>query len=497
MTSRPTSPVPDESAPLEVGSRAHRGFDSLVTPIGSRNLARVTLSVGQKATVGAIVLAVIAGCAIDWVATAQLLLGLATTAYLLTTVFRLVLVRIGMTRHQVLSVSDRDARAAVSLPRYTVLVPAYNEPRVVTQLIDNLGGLDYPPNLLEIILLLEADDLSTRAEVDLSPLPSNMRVLTVPGGGPRTKPNACNHGLRQASGVLVTIFDAEDQPDPLQLRRAAVAFRGVDASVACLQAKLSYFNSGQNLITRWFALEYLIWFEHLLPGLVGASLPVPLGGTSNHFRAEVLKELGGWDPFNVTEDADLGICLAERGYRTAVLDSTTLEEANSDFVNWLKQRSRWYKGYLLTWLVYLRKPARTVRQLGIRGTVGLTLFVGGTPLLAVLNPVFWALTAVWLVARPAVFATLFPAWVYYPAILSLTLGNSMTYYSGFLSARAEKRPDLTVAAATFPLYWVMMSIAATKALVQLVVQPTYWEKTAHGLSGPRAANPVPVAEELT
>jgi cellulose synthase/poly-beta-1,6-N-acetylglucosamine synthase-like glycosyltransferase len=285
----------------------------------------------------------------------------------------------------------------------------------------------------------------------------------------------------------VTIYDAEDRPDPLQLRRAVAAFKRLGPEVACLQAKLSYHNAEQNIITRWFTAEYALWFGQLLPGLVKLGAPVPLGGTSNHFRREILLRLGGWDPYNVTEDADLGVRLHRLSFRTGVLESTTYEEANSDFVNWTKQRSRWYKGYLQTWLVHMRHPRLLLQQLGVKGFIGFNLFVGGTPFLAMLNPVFWALTAIWFLAKPPIILELFPAWLYYTSLMSMVFGNFVFLYTTVVGARAAGQPSLTLAALVSPAYWVMMSIAVIKALVQLFATPTLWEKTAHGLDRAVAA----------
>jgi cellulose synthase/poly-beta-1,6-N-acetylglucosamine synthase-like glycosyltransferase len=287
----------------------------------------------------------------------------------------------------------------------------------------------------------------------------------------------------------VTVYDAEDRPDPLQLRRAVAAFRRLPPDVACLQAKLSYHNAEQNLITRWFTAEYALWFGQFLPGLVKLGAPVPLGGTSNHFRRDTLVRVGGWDPFNVTEDADLGIRLHRLGFRTRVLESITLEEANSDFVNWGKQRSRWYKGYLQTWLVHMRHPRRLWQRLGLRGFVGFNLFVGGTPFLALLNPVFWVLTAMWFLAKPPIILELFPPWLYYTSMLSLVVGNFTFLYTAMVGARLTGRPSLVLASLLSPIYWVMMSIAAIKAAVQLFSAPTFWEKTEHGLDSVATSPP--------
>ena len=308
-----------------------------------------------------------------------------------------------------------------------------------------------------------------------------MRIVEVPPGEPRTKPKACNVGLLRSRGQLVTIYDAEDRPEPLQLRRAVVAFDRLGPRTACLQARLSYHNAEQNLLTRWFTVEYDTWFRWFLPGLMATGAPIPLGGTSNHIRRDVLLAVGAWDPYNVTEDADLGLRLARAGYGVAMLGSTTAEEANSDAINWVKQRSRWYKGYLQSFAVHVRHPVATWRQLGTRGMAGLVLFVAATPVLAMVNPLFWGLTALWFLAEPAWVAALFPPLVYYPGLAVWLVGSLIAVGAGVANARATGRPQLAPAALVAPLYWVLMSLAAIKAGVQLVTAPSYWEKTTHGL----------------
>jgi cellulose synthase/poly-beta-1,6-N-acetylglucosamine synthase-like glycosyltransferase len=214
---------------------------------------------------------------------------------------------------------------------------------------------------------------------------------------------------------------------------------------------------------------------------VATSAPVPLGGTSNHLRTAVLRDLGGWDAYNVTEDADLGVRLHLAGWRTEVLDSVTEEEANSDFVNWVKQRSRWYKGYLTTWLVHSRRPQAMLREQGWPAFLGLHLFVGGTPLLAALNPVFWALTASWLLLGASSVSWLLTGPAYYLSLLSWAVGTLAPVYVAVYAAREHQRPELSLRLLLLPVYWVMMSVAAVKAVIQLVSCPSYWEKTTHGL----------------
>jgi cellulose synthase/poly-beta-1,6-N-acetylglucosamine synthase-like glycosyltransferase len=279
--------------------------------------------------------------------------------------FRLVSVLLAMVRTSEQKVTSDEIKALTDeeLPVYTVLVPMYKEPEVAQKIARTVTHLDYPVDKLDVKLLLEEDDLPTRNKVNevLDSLPKCVEVIiapSVPKGEPRTKPRACNWGLEKARGKYLVIYDAEDEPERDQLKKAVVAFRrleqGGKQNVVCLQAKLNYFNAHQNSLTRFFTLEYTSWFDLFLPGLHAVRTPIPLGGTSNHFRTDLLQKLGGWDPFNVTEDCDLGMRMARNGYATEVLDSTTWEEANSEVRNWIGQRSRWIKGYFQTHLVHTR-----------------------------------------------------------------------------------------------------------------------------------------------
>ena len=415
------------------------------------------------------------------------IIALMTALYLGALVFRLRTFARALSAPEDVRIADEEARALWdwSLPTYTVLIPAYHEPGVIGKLLQHIDRIEYPRSRLDVKLLLEEDDEETIAAATAAITGPHVEIVRVPFSNPRTKPKALNVGLALARGRartgMVTIYDAEDRPDPLQLRRAVAAFRRQPPEVACLQAKLVYHNPDQNFITRWFTIEYSMWFSQLLPGLVAQAAPLPLGGTSNHFRRSALQAVGGWDAYNVTEDADLGIRLHRAGFRTRVLDSVTYEEANSDFVNWVKQRSRWYKGYMQTWLVHMRHPVQLHRDLGTSGFISFNLFVGGTPLLALFNPVFWGLTVLWFLARPNFVVALFPGWLYYLSLVSLLLGNFAMVYTSMVAARAAGSPKLVIASLLSPAYWVMMSIAAIKALVQLVQAPSFWEKTFHGL----------------
>jgi cellulose synthase/poly-beta-1,6-N-acetylglucosamine synthase-like glycosyltransferase len=369
-----------------------------------------------------------------------------------------------------------------NLPAYTVLVPVYKEPEVVGQLIGGLKQIDYPQHKLDVMLLLEEDDVVTlQAARDARP-PANWRFIIVPKRQPRTKPKACNYGLAFARGAYLVIYDAEDIPDPSQLKAAVCAFRKNPPEYVCFQAALNYFNATQNVLTRMFTLEYSYWFDYLIPGLYRLKLPIPLGGTSNHFDVAKLRALGGWDPFNTTEDADLGIRASAEQYRIGFINSTTFEEANADVGNWIRQRSRWVKGYMQTFLVYWRHPVGLIRSIGMREFLAFNLFIGGTPLTFLAAPPLWALFVYWIVTRSHAIEPLFPDAVLYLALANLLLGNFLGMYLNMIAIYMRKNYALMPYALLNPFYWLLHSIAAYKALGQLFTKPFYWEKTVHGFS---------------
>lgn len=366
-------------------------------------------------------------------------------------------------------------------PMYTILCPLFKETAVVPQFVAAIKALNYPSDRLQVLFLTEEIDKETRAALYTMQLPPNFEILTVPAGTPQTKPRACNFGLLQAKGQFIVIFDAEDQPEPHQLKKAVLTFANHGPEVACVQAKLNYYNSRQNLLTRWFTAEYSTWFDIMLPGLQRSGLSLPLGGTSNHFRTEVLCALGGWDAFNVTEDCDLGLRISQYGLKTSVLDSTTYEEATSRFKTWLFQRSRWIKGYMQTYLVHMRHPLRMLLRGHTRKFLSLQLIVGVWTFVLLVNPVMWALTLCYIVLRPEqLYLVLFPGPVLYMGTFCLVFGNFFYIYIHFLGCLRRKEYTLIKWILLLPLYWVMMSISAYIAFYQLIVKPHYWEKTQHG-----------------
>jgi glycosyltransferase XagB len=366
-------------------------------------------------------------------------------------------------------------------PIYTILITAYREKEVIGNLIKSLKKLDYPEDKLDIILLMEEDDPETLQAAKLEKPPANWRFLVLPKSAPKTKPKALNYGLHFARGEYLTIYDAEDMPEPHQLKKAVAAFRTHSSEYICFQAALNYFNRDENFLTKMFTLEYSSWFDCLLPGLFKARLPIPLGGTSNHFDVAKLKHIGAWDPFNVTEDADLGIRASMEGYKVGVIDSTTYEEANSRLPNWIKQRSRWVKGYMQTFLVHSRHPLKSIKAMGFWRWLGYAWLIGGTPINFLLLPIMWALFVA------SIFVNIYgnihiPDALFYLSAFNLVIGNAIAIFIATLGVFSRKYFSLLPYALLSPIYWLLQSIGAYKGLWQLIFKPFYWEKTAHGLT---------------
>ncbi len=426
-----------------------------------------------------------------------------TIGYKLLTVFLSLLLKpeIHVYPEEVASLNEDE------LPVYTVLIPLYREREVAAKVVAAVERLDYPRDKLDVKLLLEEDDRETINLCRRIRLPGCVEVLVVPHALPKTKPKACNHGLAQARGDFLVIFDAEDRPEPDQLKKAIFAFRQMPEEVVCLQAKLNYYNPHQNLMTKWFTLEYTTWFDLFLPGLHLLGVPIPLGGTSNHFRTVALRELGGWDPFNLTEDCDLGIRLHRQGLRTRVLDSTTWEEANSHVGNWIRQRSRWVKGYIQTHFVHTRSNLKTLWELGPKAYLSFLLTVGGLSVTLLLNPIFWIIGGLYLflAAGHAIGLTPPPwqlrfndtvsdlpnapltlwselSWGFWYAAVALLAANFIFVLINIMACARRKLWRLIPQALISPLYWVLISIAAWKGFLQLFTRPFYWEKTRHGLT---------------
>lgn len=416
-----------------------------------------------------------------WPRTVLIGVNILTTTYFISAIaFRMFL--LFLSRWEKVGSPITKTLRSQDLPVITILLPLYDDAAALPALTRAIRDLDYPENKKDVKLLLEEDDPETIDEAARLELHTCFEIIVTPATGPRTKPKACNYGLQLARGDLIVIYDAEDLPEADQLKKAAAMFHGADDRLACVQARLNYYNADDNWLTRLFTLEYSLWFDWLLPALQRLGAPIPLGGTSNFFRTKTLRAIGGWDPYNVTEDADLGLRMARLGLGVKILDSTTFEEANCRTGNWVRQRSRWMKGYLQTWLVHMRQPGKLISNTGWIGFISVQLFVAGNLFSAIINPVMWGVSALWLLTSPPVAQTLFPAPLLQANLFALVFGN-LFFISMMVCAPLKRgRASLSLYGLTAPAYWLLTSLAAYKAMWQAATRPHYWEKTDHTLS---------------
>jgi cellulose synthase/poly-beta-1,6-N-acetylglucosamine synthase-like glycosyltransferase len=408
--------------------------------------------------------------------------------------FETVRRKINITQQEVRQMDDSE------LPVYSVLIPVYKEAEIVPNIITNINKLDYPKDKLDVKILVEELDTDTidalhkygllgEGTETIDGVPPELHkemtkmfdVIVVPDAAIKTKPRACNYGLYRVSGDYTVIFDAEDEPEPDQLKKAILAFQKTGDEYACFQAHLNFYNPKENLLARWFSLEYSFWFDYWLQGLDISGAPLPLGGTSNHFQTATLKKLGAWDPYNVTEDADLGVRISQKKYKTGMLNSYTFEEANLKVGNWIRQRSRWIKGYVQTFFVHLRHPITLVKKLGLKQAFYFILNFGFNILFPLVNPLLWAVTLLTIFA-PELTESLFTPEIKTICEFNLILGN-LVYIILHIGPTIIKENYTSIPfAILLPLYWVLMSYAAWKGVLQLITRPFYWEKTQHGLT---------------
>lgn len=366
------------------------------------------------------------------------------------------------------------------LPVVSVMVPLFREGDIVPRLVERLGRIDYPKELLDILLVVEDDDHATHAALARHKLPRWMRMVRVPDGPVRTKPRALNFALDFCRGSIIGVWDAEDEPDPGQIIEVVRRFASAPEDVACLQGQLDFYNARHNWLTRCFTIDYAAWFRVVLPGLARLGLVVPLGGTTLFFRRAIIEKLGGWDAHNVTEDADLGLRLARHGYRTELIPTVTREEPNARVLSWLKQRSRWQKGYAVTWASHMRDPAKLWRDLGPKRFWGVQVLFLGSLTQAVLAPV---LLSYWLLAfgLPHPLAGLIPTGLMAAVGMLFVASEAVDLTIGLWALRGKRHRHLIPWLPLMHLYGPLASLSSYKALWEWVGAPFYWDKTRHGL----------------
>ncbi|MBS9716765.1 glycosyltransferase family 2 protein [Pseudohalocynthiibacter aestuariivivens] len=369
------------------------------------------------------------------------------------------------------------------LPTVSVLVPLYKEQEIAQQLIHRLKRLTYPKEFLDICLAVEADDDTTQNTLAETSLPRWVRTIIVPKEQVRTKPRALNFALDFCRGSIIGIYDAEDSPDQDQIQKIVRRFSECGPEVACLQGILDYYNARTNWLSRCFTIEYASWFRLVLPGLAKLGFAIPLGGTTLFVRRDALEELGCWNAHNVTEDADLGIRLARHGYKTELVDTVTQEEANCRFVPWIKQRSRWLKGYAMTWAVHMRSPRLLLQQLGWRQFFGFQLVFLGTLSQFVLAPFLWSFSLIMFGLSHPLSEVMSGNLAIFLAALFLFV-ELTSVCVGIIAVSRKKHSFLKWWVPTLFFYFPLGAIASYKALYEILTRPFYWDKTKHGVFEP-------------
>ena len=384
--------------------------------------------------------------------------------YLVAQAFKIIITLIGIiSQPKVIKIDP-----TIELPIYSILIPLYKEDRILPHLIKSLDELDYPKDLLDVKLLIEEDDELTRSSLINIILPKYCEIILVPFAPPRTKPKACNYGLLTAKGKYITIFDAEDKPEPDQLKKVITLFANSSQDTICIQARLNFYNRTENIITKLFAIEYSLLFDYMLPGLKKLSFPIALGGTSNHFIREKLIELGGWDAFNVTEDADLGIRIHHFGYKTALINSTTYEEAPITIEAWIKQRARWIKGHILTSLLHLKQ----VDKLKFNEFIGI-LFSLYLP-----NIIYITLPAYLLLGCCVIDKIKYDLFWQ----INLAIGIFLPIISSIFVISLKKWEFTKAVILSSFFYYFLFPIAGIRSCWQIFTAPFRWDKTNHGIS---------------
>lgn len=358
-----------------------------------------------------------------------------------------------------------------NLPIYTVFVPLYKEARKLKSIASAIDRLNYPKDKLDVKFILEDDDTETLAVLATLSLPSYIQVIKVPFSLPRTKPKAMNYATGYIRGEYLCIFDAEDEPHPDQLLKALQAFAVLPSEYSCVQARLNYYNANENLLTKFFSLEYSLWFDHLLKALSRWRLPIPLGGTSNHFKVDALQRIRGWDSYNVTEDAELGARLALEGYKIYAINSITLEESPVSLGNWFWQRVRWIKGFIQTIYSFILIPNKRDK---LKSTEILSIYmvIGFSSYGFLCMP--WLVLSCWLNLHE---------YIYYLWILNTVLYLSYLYYCGYYVAKTSRVANISIVVVMlWPCYFILHTIAAYWAIGEILFKPFKWNKTEHGVS---------------
>jgi cellulose synthase/poly-beta-1,6-N-acetylglucosamine synthase-like glycosyltransferase len=363
------------------------------------------------------------------------------------------------------------------LPKYAIFLPCRNEKiGVIKKLIENIDNINYPKDKLDVMLLIDQDDDYLEEALNLE-LPNHFRIISASVGFPFTKPKVTNLGLALTDAKYGVIYDSEDRPDRNQLMDVVSEFNQ-DSDLVCVQCRLHYTNKKNNLLTRFFNLEYLNWFGLTIHGLSKAQLSdypvIPLGGTSNHYDLEVLKSMGGHDAYNITEDAALGVHFALENKKIKTINSVTEELAVDELWTWIKQRTRWNLGHLITYVVFSRNFNENFKKLGAVRYLNLVLVLLGNFIVPFITPLLFTIFILDFFGYGAgeTFIKNLP-------YITLIGNYLLIVISHALASIMLQRGKNLILCLLQPFYYLLHSVASWRALYKFFTAPTVWEKTNH------------------
>lgn len=378
-----------------------------------------------------------------------------------------------------LQISDED------LPIYTIILPVRDEEySILKNLLDSINNLDYPKDKFDIKFVVDEEDIKTIEAGKELLKKFNFDLIIVPDYRIKSKPLSCNYALKFIKGEYITIYDAEDRPEKYQLKKAIQKFKELGNDYVCLQASLHFYNKYKNFLTYCFSIEYSMWFDFTIRSIDKFGSFFPLGGTSNHFKAKKLLELGKWDGFNVTEDAELGVRIARAGYKVSYLNSITEEECPITIHAWIKQRTRWIKGFMQTFCEYMffKKPICIKSTINFKPIRKLKFFDIITFNLFIMMSFFFFITMMVIFLNLDIATNIkdFKLLIImsYINIFSFLI---MTYMSFIIIIVKNKIKFNVFYLILFPFYWILHYIAGVRACYYLIVKPFYWAKTKHGI----------------
>ena len=249
----------------------------------------------------------------------------------------------------------------INLPTINIIVPLKDEEKVTERLLNALIRLNYPPEKKEIVLVEDGSsdrtpeickDYATRCPETIKYFHRDVST---------GKPSAINFGFKQAKGEIVAVFDADNVPEPDTLLNAAEYF--TDPSIAAVQGTTCTINADENMLTKMVSYEEVVWLKTFLQGKDALNLFVSLAGSCQFIRRDVIEKVGLWNENCLVEDLEMSLRITEKGYGIKLApELISWQEATSNLSQLIKQRLRWYRGYMEVAVKYGRFLKRLERK---------------------------------------------------------------------------------------------------------------------------------------